>query len=356
MRKHELYRNYIDPSHPTAFSSLGSVKRFYNGKYGTSTINKMLGTADSYTRHREFHKPRRRNPYFIYWLRQQIQIDLIDVIGLSEKNDDVTFLLAAIDCFSKKLWVKPLLHKTAAATLEAMKQLVSEISPKIEAILFDRGKEFVNRLVTDYLTKENIKIIHPNSEIKAGTVERVNRTLQNLIYRFIDENETDGRFIHVLQDLVNSYNTRGHSTLQYMTPEEAEKPENSGKVLCALNIYYSKAVSKRQEPKFSLGQTVKISIQKDKMSRGYKETTKDELFKIIDINKRLPIPMYTLQSLNDKEIIEGGFYANEIQPIYGNVYKINEVLKSEHARGRRKSLFPGEDSTKNTTPGYQPLM
>jgi Integrase core domain len=349
MEENEISANYIVPSHPTAFGGIGNIKRFYKNRFGQKKILSTLSSIDSYTLHREYKRPKYRNPFFIYSIREQIQMDLIDMRQKAADNDGVTFLMVAIDVFSKKAWVKTMRNKSAATSLTLIKQLVEEIAPPIKALFFDRGTEFKNQYVRQFLAEKNIKMIHPNSETKAAVVERFNRSFQDLIYRFLTEHETE-RYVDVLPQLIETYNNRGHRTLQFLTPNEAEKPENKAQVLSALNVYYSKIVSVKQRPKYVIGETVRIKILADKMRRGYQPRFHPEHFKIIDINTRMPIPMYFLQSLNTNEKISGGFYANELQPITGNIFKIEKVLKKQRIRGVNKLFvkWQGFDDTHNS--------
>jgi Integrase core domain/Chromo (CHRromatin Organisation MOdifier) domain len=335
MAEEEISRNYVAAAHPTAFSAPGNIKRHYNNQFGNKTILKTLSTVDSYTLHREYKRPKYRNPYFIYSIREQIQMDLIDMSRLAADNDGVTFLLVAIDSFSKKAWIKNMTNKSAMTSLAVIKEIVNEVVPPIKTIFFDRGTEFKNQFVRAFLTEKNIKIIHPSSETKAAIAERFNRTIQDLIYRFLTENETN-RYIDVLPQLLQTYNNRGHRTLKYLTPNEAEKPENKTKVLDALNFYYSQITSHRQRPKYVIGEIVRIKVLADKMRRGYQTRFNEEHFKIIGINTRLPIPMYFLKSLDTNEDIKGGFYANEMQPITGDIFKIDYVIKRKTIRGQNK--------------------
>lgn len=334
----EIYNNYLSPSHPTAYGSTGAIRRFYGGNYSQKEIADTLAHADSYTLHREYKRPKFRNPIFVYSLREQIQMDLIDVRHLAAHNDGVTFILSAIDCFSRKAWLVTLKRKTAENSLAAIRSLVEEITPPIRGIFFDRGSEFKNKLVHSYLKEKNIRMFHPFSETKAPHVERFNRTIQSLMYRYMTENEKL-RYVDVLPDLLAAYNNRGHRTLEYMSPEDGEKPQNQSKVLCAVNTYYTKTIGKSQKPKFSVGQTVRIAKLHDKMLRGYQEQFKQEYFKIIAINKRLPIPMYQLRSMDTDEVIEGSFYSNELQPVGDDpVFKINQVLKTR-GKGKQKQVL-----------------
>lgn len=166
----EIHDNFVREAHPTAFSAPGNVKNFYGNRFGTRPILETLEHVDAYTSHREFHKPRVTNPFYIYHKRQQLQADLIDISRLKKHNRGVTFILVVIDSFTKKAWVRELQTKSARTTLAAIESIIESESmgQKPEAIFFDRGTEFTNRLVTQYLRDQNIKIIHPSSEKKAG--------------------------------------------------------------------------------------------------------------------------------------------------------------------------------------------
>jgi hypothetical protein len=133
-----VYNNYLTPSHPTAFGSVGTLQR--HAGLSQAEAARQLSNIDSYTQHREFHKPKYRNPIFVYSLREMVQMDLFDVRHLSEHNDSVNYILSAIDCFSRYSWVVPLVHKNADSSLAAIKSLVETINPPIRGIFFDRGK------------------------------------------------------------------------------------------------------------------------------------------------------------------------------------------------------------------------
>lgn len=354
----QIKKNYVTPHHVTAFSAPGNIKRSL-GRYKQSEIAKTLRSVDTYTLHREFHKPRYKNPFYVYRKRQQVQLDLIDVREMKDHNDGVTFLLVAIDCFTKYAWVKPMVTKTANETLAALKHVLQAIqnmsmlegvtSPKPTELFCDSGKEFVNRQVSDYLQQEGIRKTHASSEMKAAIVERFNRTLQDLIYRYMTENQTR-RYLTSLQDLIYVYNMRGHRSLKFMSPRDAERDVNQQTVFNALNEHYTKINQQRKKPKYDVGQRVRINKLGGRFARGYHERFSQELFEIVQVLTRMPIPMYILKSLDNNEIVKGGFYDEELQPVEGDVFKIEKVLKERTVRGQRQLFVKwlGFDNTHNS--------
>ena len=66
------------------------------------------------------------------------------------------------------------------------------------------------------------------NEGKAVVIERFNRTLKNIMWKFVTTNNT--RFyLAALDQMVKNYNEKVHSTIK-MTPKEASKDINRGKV------------------------------------------------------------------------------------------------------------------------------
>ena len=86
----------------------------------------------------------------------------------------------------------------------------------------DRETEFYNKQVQNLLNENNIKLYSTNnSEIKSAVVERFNRTFKNMMHKkFIENNNTI--FYNIIDDLVNKYNNRYHSTIK-MSPIEGSK-------------------------------------------------------------------------------------------------------------------------------------
>ena len=330
-----ITRNYKNPSHPTAYSGLNSVYNYYKENHpefnlSYKKLREILAGIEAYTRHRE-SKHFQRNPTYVYNVRDQIQIDLVDVRHLSQYNDGYKYLLNGIDIFSRRGFSIPLKSKTAIDTLDGFKQLLQQAEKYPKSVLSDRGSEIKNYRMTSFCKENNIRLNYADTSIHAAFVERFNRTLQLLTYKFLTENETY-RYIDVLPDLLLAYNTRKHRMIG-MTPLEAEKQENSTQVRLANEKRYVKA--RRSNPKYKVGQDVRISIQKGKFSRGYDPQQIEEVFKIKSISTTLPIPLYTLQNYDSNEVIEGKFYEYELTPVKKETFAIEKVIRTKHKKGEK---------------------
>ena len=66
-----------------------------------------------------------------------------------------------------------------------------------------------------------------------------------------------------------------------------------------------------------------------KFHKGFRPNFSKQIFKIYKIKNILPIPLYTLCTPDDSEIIEGNFYESQITPVKDQDYRIERVLKKK---------------------------
>ena len=327
----QLYRN---PRHPASFGGIDKVGRHFN--LSNRETKRVLSGIRSYTTHRETKKPKYRNPFYVYKLRDQIQIDLVDVRNLANSNRRITFLLTGIDVFSKYLVVVPMKSKNAIETEKAMIKLIDkfEETKEVKKIMSDAGTEFKNQRIKNLFERQNITHFIPGSDLKCPIIERVNKTIQRRIYQYLTDRKTD-EYIDDLQNIVIGYNRSIHSFLG-ISPNDAEKPENQLWVRDCHMRKYQEILEKRQKKKFNIGDTVKIAAWKNKFHRSYNEQQANDLYRIVRIDTSMPIPRYYLQAFKDLEFIEGAFYANELTLINDQVFEIEKQLKKRTYRGERQ--------------------
>jgi len=339
----EVRQAYRDPSNPAGLSAPGALHRYFKGRISLNTIKKALQGEDSYNLHKEYHKPLQWNPFFIYHRRQLAQADLVEFQQLASQNDGVRYLLTIISAFSRKIWVYPLLDKRTITVEKELAKWIKSLGPhQFETLQTDFGKEFLGRAVQTLLAKHSIRHEAVGTTNKNPHVERVQKTLQIRIYKLLTQKE-GLRFIDELPEIVSAYNRNPHRTLGYMTPLAAEKIQNEVKVRGILRRKYLKI--KRQKPRYRIGQLVRLKTDAKRPSsstRSYAEQFKLELFRIVRINKTLPVPMYYVKSLDTEEIIKEGFYGNELSAVelIDNKFKIEKVIRSrKKRRGRGRELL-----------------
>ena len=107
-------------------------------------------------------------------------------------------------------------------------------------------------------------------------------------------------YMNKLHDIVNEYNNAYHRTIK-MRPVDVK--DNT-------YIDFEKEVNNK-DPKFIVGDRVRISKYKNIFAKGYKPNWSEEVFVISKIKNTVPWT-YVINDLNGEEII-GTFYEKELQ-------------------------------------------
>ena len=237
-----------------------------------------------------------------------------------------------------------MVRKTADVTASAIQGWLNTLgtSPggKKRFLLTDSGGEFVNNKVKRLMRENNFKFEQAQNINKVAIVERVNKSIQVLIYKYLTD-RGEVRYLDKLGALVQGYNNRKHRTLEYLTPNEADDPKNEIRVRSIHMARYAKINEKRtKRSKFKIGDKVRVktyALAPSSARRAYLQQFHGEYYLIRNINRRMPITMYELQSMDSGLDFEGGFYANELQLIRGDTFKIEKILRSR-GQGDRKEV------------------
>ena len=273
----------------------------------------------------ELHKPVRRK-----FKRRRVLVngidkiwaaDLADMQAFSKFNRGIKYLLAVIDVFSKYGWLIPLKDKTGKSVASALKTIFKERKP--EKMWVDKGKEFYNKDVKDL-----IELYSTENEEKSSVVERWIRTMKEKMWKYFTTNSTNV-YINVLPDLVREYNNTRHSSIK-MTPLEASEKKNEFSVWKTL--YPNRLDILDINPKFSVGDKVRISKKKTLFEKGHTTRWTEEIFTITKIKRTSPIT-YKIADLNGEEI-DGTFYEPELQKTSQQLFRIEKVIE----KGKNKSL------------------
>ena len=83
-------------------------------------------------------------------------VDLADMQSLSRKNKGITYLLCAIDLYSKYAFVIPLKDKKGISIVNAFNKIIKQSNRKPNKILVDQGGEFYNNVFKKWLSDNDI--------------------------------------------------------------------------------------------------------------------------------------------------------------------------------------------------------
>ena len=327
---------YYNPSSSVAYSSLHNIwkkvkedKRLIKYK----DVQKFLQDQTTYTLHKPALKKFPLRKTMVSYVDQQWQADLVDMQKFEKSNKGIRYILTVIDIFSRYAWAKPLKSKRGEEVRDSFQDIFKVVVP--EKIQFDEGKEFYNRHFKELLEENNIEWFSTKSEKKAAIVERFNLTLKTRMWKYFTAKETN-KWIDVLDDFVNDYNNSFHSSIA-MKPVDARKEENEGTVW--YNLYGVHLITTFGEPKYKVGDSVRISKYKSVFAKGYLPSFTEEIFKIKQIIFTQPI-VYKLEDYQNEDI-DGYFYEEELSHVLNPddiEHKIEKVLRYKTIRGKKYGL------------------
>ena len=267
-------------------ASFGNAKRpQILSKLSMKKEKMYLETKPSFTKYRS---RRLRFPWLkviVNDLNEIWSVDLAFVDKLAKYNRGVKYLLVAVDCLSRYLRVESLKTKYATSNLQK--------------IWVDDGTEFLGAC-KDLCNKRGIHLYSTFSEKKSAFIERINRSLKNITYRYLEEKWTYS-YLDKLDSFVKTINSRVNRTIK-LAPNKVMKKDVPRLVSLIANTTFS------QKPKIFVGDLVRIMKKEETFGKGYKQSFTDEISSIPTLNP----PTYSLID-TEKEIIQGKFYQPELQ-------------------------------------------
>ena len=343
---------YYDPKEEGSF---GGVTSLYNRvknepglNIGRARVKRWLMRQDVYSLFRpaKYNFAKRR---IISTKRNYLwEVDLLDMVKYKKQNDGFSFILFAIDTFTRKLHTRALKSKKNDEVMEAFKSIFQIEKPK--RIRSDRGMEFRGASTQKLFKEEGIKYYTTSNLSKCAIVERVIKTLKLKAVRMMKA-ANKFRWVDDLRDLTRSYNRSYHSSIQ-MSPNEAQsadqdklfeilyspkqteskytmfpKKKSSGKDKSLLKIY-----------RFKIGQKVRLSKIPQLFDREYDSKWTVEIFTVTDRSYQGEIPMYTVKD-EKGETIQGQFYQDELQAVEleeDKLYNIEEILSYRTVKSGRR--------------------
>ena len=166
-----------------------------------------------------------------------------------------------------------------------------------------------------WLEKNDIEMYSTHNEGKSVVDERFIRTIKNKIYKHMNS-LSKNVYIDKLDDIVNEYNNTKHRTTK-MKPIDVK--DNT-------YIDFDKEVND-SDPKFKVGDHMRISKYKNNFAKGYTPNWFEEAFVMKKI-KNIVSWTYVIDDLNGEEIT-GTFYEKELKKIDQQEFRIEKVIKKK---------------------------
>jgi transposase InsO family protein len=314
------------------------------------TVRKFLSEQVTYQLHKPARKKFIHNQTIVGHRDEQWQADLAVMDNLAHENKGYRYILTCIDVLSRYAWAVPVHTKSAKDMLKAMKMLFEEAWPrKPQRLQTDRGLEFYNGEVRAFLKEQNVELFSTNSPYKCALVERFNRTLKTMLYKYFTAYKTK-KWYDVLDNMVTAYNQRPNRTIG-VPPATVLTEEDDRRVW--RRVYYDSKeaqlhrADQRQanaDNVASAGDTVRISLTKGHFDKGYIPNWGRQHMVVKEVvpSRRggHPRPVYKLADTQG-DSINGQYYREEVQYVpdrLRNTLEVERIL-------RRRAAEDGQTET-----------
>ena len=205
--------------------------------------------------------------------------------------------------------------KKGVSIVNAFQKILDDSKRKPNKIWVDKGGEFYNNSFKEWLQNNDIAIYSTHNKGKCIVAERFIRTLKNKVYKHMTS-ISKNVYIDKLDVIVNEYNNTNHRTIKIKPTDFKDNTY--------INI--GKEVNDN-DPKFKVGDHVRISKYKNIFAKDYTPNWSEEIFVIKDIKNTVPWT-YVINDLNGEGVI-GTFYKKEFQKIDQQEFRIEKVIKKK---------------------------
>ena len=170
------------------------------------------------------------------------------------------------------------------------------------------------------LRDNDIEIYSIHNEGESVVPERFIRTLKSKIYKYMTS-ISESVYIDKLDDILNRYKNTYHRTIKI---KPVDVKDNT--YIDSMKARSSKEVNNK-DPRFKVGDHVRISKYKNIFANGYTRNQSEEVFVIKKVKNTVPWT-YVINYLNGDEIV-GIFYEKELQKTNQQQFRVKKLIKKE---------------------------
>jgi hypothetical protein len=258
---------------------IGSKQNFIN--IAKKSLNASTKEINEFLKNQEINqinkKPTKHSNLKITALPRSFQIDIMFYpIGQGFKN-----VLLIVDIPSRKAWAYVISTSSGENILVAYKKFISEVG-QINSVEGDN--QFSFKAFQEYNKENNIKIDtsiakdeHISQGNKLGIIDRLVRTLKEMIDRYRISVSKQTSFSTILDKVIITYNSQPHRTIK-TTPNEMYNDINKQIFNFEKDKEYNRNVLDKN--KISIGAEARILETKDKLEKGNQKFSLD-VYKLV---------------------------------------------------------------------------
>ena len=269
---------------------------------------------------------------------------MADIMYMKFNEGKFPYSLTAIDCYSRYGFCIPLKDKSQNAVINAFTKIFSEdniFPPK--KLATDQGTEFTGMETQKFFKQHFINhFTLTNPEVKAGMVERFNRTIGEIIEKALYAYPKKS-WVDLVSECLENYNNSIHSVTGMKPSDLMNDPIKARKFF---SKYKEKMVKKLDKYKngpfknkrfgkkiheqlFTKGDYVRVKKSKNLFEKGRSPGWNNKVYKVKFVVAK---PMsetwgYVLQDLEGDEYYRRIFKADQLQKVTKpSVFEIAEIL------------------------------
>lgn len=252
--------------------------------------------------------------------------DLAFLQKYAHENGGYNSMLILLDGTTRYARVFPLKTKTNTEIIPILSKFTQE--HEVKTLTTDNEPAFTSNEWGRFIKEHDIVhyLADPNDHYKMGMIDRFTRTLKEILEKYFVANHTH-RWIDVIDQIVDNYNHREHSTIK-TTPADADEDERvQGRIRSQLAEQDEPAQARKH--KLSVGDHVRVLEEKDTFTKGKRKWSEE---------------VYTIVSTQGNSFVLN----NEMQYRYHHLKKVDvpdeEVTVKPKPKPRRKPKIKELDS------------
>ena len=275
---------YVKYNFPSS-DKLHTILKKDNYKITRKMIQDFLDKQKKYQLLKPKLRQKKKEGYHVAFApMESVQMDIYDLSKYSTFNRKYKYIFAMIDVFTRKTFCVPMKSKTSSEVIEALKSILDEnVKPNI--ITSDSDKAFLSKKITSFFESHNIilnNVIAFNDHLALSLIDRFALTLKTILSKLFIRNKSANWVSH-LERIIDVYNNTPHSSLNELTPTEANDKINESIILSINQDKIKNQLNKKTKPEFKLGDFARISTART-FRKGTEPKYTDEAYEVIDVS------------------------------------------------------------------------
>lgn len=213
------------------------------------------------------------------------QMDIFDLSKYANSNNGYKYLLAIIDVFTRKAYIKPMKTKSIDDTVSALENILSKYDLKPFIIMSDNDSSFLGERFQTLL--EKYKIIH-STNIKGdhhalGIIDSFAKKLKTILSKLFIKNNSS-KWINYIDEIIRKYNNTPHSGILDLKPNNVTKSDITKGEIYMLNM--AKNMKNNTISDLSKDDQVRIRIE-GTFKKGTEPKWSDDVFTVDEIRGKM---------------------------------------------------------------------